>query len=85
MPADLFGGWTKGRDGKYIDWTKPPHYVRGVLNLVLPGEEDVSEAVLRQRREEYMRLTKRRMARKTKNAPSEETERGVGEKQDQLF
>lgn len=55
--------WTRDADGNYVDWTKPPHYVGGVLDLVLPGEERdrMPRAEFTKRREEYLRLRKRQM------------------------
>src|SRR5882672_2382604 len=54
QPAD----WTRSADGKYVDWTKPPYYVGGVLRLVLEGEDPelVAGAVAQKRIHEYYRL-----------------------------
>lgn len=60
--------WTRDADGNFVDWTKPPHYERGILNLVLPGERLVSPEVLSRRRWEYVQLTRRRMSRRKDDA-----------------
>lgn len=66
--GDLFNDWTKDQDGNYIDWTKPPYYVNGVLNLTLPHEWGLSAEEVSKRIGEYMKLTKRAMSGKNKNA-----------------
>lgn len=55
--------WTKDSDGEYIDWTKPPYCVGGVLNFLLPGEEpgNMPRATWIKRHEEFMKLRKRQM------------------------
>lgn len=55
--------WTRDADGAFIDWTKPPYYVGGVLNLLLPGEDagKMPRETWQKRNAEYMKLTKRRM------------------------
>ena len=57
--------WTKDADGEYIRWNRPPHYVNGVLNLLLPGEERVSMGEISKRRGEYMKLARRDLGRKS--------------------
>lgn len=55
--------WTRDQDGNFVDWTKPPYYVGGVLNLLLPGEDagKMPRETWCKRNEEYMKLCKRRM------------------------
>ena len=59
----LASDWTRDSDGNFVDWTKPPHYVGGVLNLNLPGEEPgkMPRAEHSKRLDEYMKLAKRRL------------------------
>lgn len=61
--SDQPGQWTKDAQGNFVNWLNPPHYVGGVLDLVLPGEERgrMPRAVFRKRSEEYMKLRKREM------------------------
>lgn len=61
--------WTRDADGKPIIWIRPPYYVNGVLNLVLPGEDMVSINELAKRRNEYLLQQRKRMAQK--EAPAE--------------
>jgi hypothetical protein len=58
--------WTVDAQGNYIDWTAPPYYVDGVLNLALPGESvgTMPRAVHIQRTEEYMKLRRRQMKKR---------------------
>lgn len=46
-----------GVDPDSIDWTRPPQYVGGVLNLALPGEDlaTLTPAVLERRTQAYLR------------------------------
>ena len=53
--------WTKDADGNYIRWDEPPHYVDGILNLLLPGENHLTVNELRKRRTEYLKLRWRDM------------------------
>ena len=55
------GDWTKDADGEFVRWNEAPHYVDGLLNLVLPGERDLQPAELRKRRHEYLKLRWRDM------------------------
>lgn len=56
--------WTT-HEGKPVDWTAPPHYQNGRLDLVLPGEDRalIDPEVLSVRRKEYMKIVKTRMRR----------------------
>ena len=56
--------WTRDEGGEFIDWTQPPYYVSGILNLVLPGERNVHPDILSKRRVEYVKLQKRRLKKK---------------------
>ena len=67
--SDLFDDWTRDAKGKYIDWTQPPYYVNGVLNVLLPDERDISSETISKRITEYSKLTRRSLARRNKNAP----------------
>lgn len=62
--------WTRDADGNFVDWTKPPYYVGGVLNLRLPGEDagKMPRGTWSKRNQEYMKLRKRSM----KKAPKPE-------------
>ncbi len=61
--TSLESDWTRDAAGEFVDWTKPPHYVGGVLDLVLPGEERdrMPRSEFVKRTDEYMKLTKRTM------------------------
>ena len=59
--------WTKDSSGNYIRWNEPPHYVNGLLTLVLPGEDLISHTELSKRRSEYMKLCRREMRRRRAN------------------
>lgn len=48
--------WTKDADGRFVRWNESPHYIGGVLNLLLPGESRLSIDELDKRRHEYMKL-----------------------------
>ena len=52
-------GWTRDANGEYIDWTKPPYKVGGVIDFRLPGEDYVSHDNHTKRIGEYMKLIKR--------------------------
>ena len=67
MP-DLFDDWTRDQDGKYVDWTKRPYYRNGILNVRLAHERELSHDEITRRLGEYMKLTKRAMSRRNKNA-----------------
>jgi len=53
--------WTKDENGEYVRWHRPPHYVNGILNLLLAGEGRLSHDELRKRRSEYLKLRRREM------------------------
>ena len=59
--------WTRDQDGNFVDWTKPPHYVGGVLDLVLPGEDRgrMPRDTFLKRNQEYMKLRRRSMKKKS--------------------
>ncbi len=59
---------TLDADGREVDWTAPPYYVRGVLTLLLPGEDPrkVTDAVEWQRAAEYLRQRKRAAPRRSR-------------------
>lgn len=58
--------WTRDGDGNFIDWTKPPYKVGGVINFLLPGEDagKMPRGTWLKRQGEYMRLVKREMEQK---------------------
>jgi hypothetical protein len=55
--------WTRDQDGNFVDWTKAPYYVGGVLNLRLPGEDagKMARGTWSKRNREYLLLRKRSM------------------------
>lgn len=53
--------WTRDENGGFVDWTKPPFYVNGILTLLLPGEAHADPDTLSKRRHEYMKLQRRRL------------------------
>lgn len=75
--TDLFEGWTRDQAGNFIDWTHKRFHKRGVLNLKLPHETDISAAEITKRTQEYMKLTMRALRRRTKNARGVGTHSGV--------
>ncbi len=83
--ADLFDDWTRDQAGKHVDWTKRPYYVKGVLNVVLPHERELSHEEISKRIGEYMKLTWRQLKGKNEDAPRAQTQRGVGKTQRDLW
>jgi len=64
--SDIVKNWTRDKDGRRVNWTEPPYLVRGVLSLVLEGEDprELDEDVFKQRLAEYhMIREKQRMMR----------------------
>jgi len=61
--SDLFDDWTTDADGNYVDWTKPPYCVNGVINLKMAHERELSMAEISKRNQEYMKLLRRSMSR----------------------
>ena len=61
--------WTRDAQGNKVRWNRPPYYVRGVVNLVLPGEQLVNMATLSQRRAEFMKLQREDLQRKKIDGP----------------
>ncbi len=56
--------WTKDAAGEHVRWNEPPHYIDGVVNLLLPGETCLSPPELSKRRREFMKLQRRDLKRK---------------------
>jgi hypothetical protein len=59
--------WTKGADGHYIVWNRPPQYLHGVVSLLLPGEGSLAPGVMSKRRREFLKLQRRELKRKKKD------------------
>lgn len=74
MP-DLFNDWTRDHAGNFVDWIKPPYYVNGHLNLLLPHEIEISYEQLTKRNGEYLQLTYRKMGFRNKDAQGPEIPR----------
>jgi len=60
--------WTRDADGDYVDWTKPPYYVGGVINFRLPGESvgNMPRATWLKRHDEFTKLRRRQMRKRDK-------------------
>jgi len=59
-PPAATDDWTRGADGKAVDWTKAPYRVGGKVRLVLAGEKTpLPDAVRDQRIREYTKLCRR--------------------------
>jgi hypothetical protein len=58
--------WTRNADGSFVRWDQPPHYVGGVLNLRLPGEDagKMARETWSKRNREYLLLRKRSMKKR---------------------
>ncbi len=67
----MASNWTTDADGNYVDWTQPPHYVDGVVNLLLPGESGIEIDELAKRRLEFIKLRLREIRRNKKPGPED--------------
>lgn len=58
--------WTRDAAGEFVDWTKAPYQVGGVVRLVLEGEDPdrIPSNVRDRRMREFYLLTWRRMGMK---------------------
>lgn len=66
MPPSLRDTWTRGPDGRPIDWSQPPYRVGGRVCLLLAGEQpnDLSSADWIRRTAEYTAVMRRRLREK---------------------
>ena len=55
--------WTRDADGEHVRWNRPPHYLAGVVNLLLPGEHSLLPNEMSKRRAEFMKLQRRDLKR----------------------
>ncbi len=62
--------WTKGADEHYIVWNQPPHYIDGVVNLLLPGEHSLAPGEMSKRTREFMKLQRRDLKRRKNDGPA---------------
>lgn len=64
QPSPTRENWTRDQDGEIVNWTEPPYYVNGVLDLHLAHEDGfLREDVLRKRLYEYMAIWRNRFAK----------------------
>ena len=61
--------WTTDHEGHYIVWNRPPHYIDGVVNLLLFGEHSLKPQEMAKRRAEFMKLQKRDLKRRKNDGP----------------
>lgn len=63
MPLPDLKDWTRGPDGKFVDWTQPPYRNGSLLCLRLEGEklDGVPHETYRRRIMEYYALIRRQI------------------------